>query len=788
MSDKYKIFDTASVASSGGGVSIRGYSFKKREIILGALVILFFLVIVILAGLLAESKHEASSASASASAPQAQVGGDPSTSTQAPDGSCVNTCLSPTCLKSAAFVATNLNMSVDPCTDFYQYACGSYAANNPLHPDYSTRTVLSQIYYENQVKLQTVLQTSTQRLSENSAERKMKDFFGSCIDEFGKNLVMGNGFLKKVLPGVGGWYVLDTWNSETYDYKALLNKVHVDFWTDAFFTFSVKTDWLDWTKRAIQIDLSGMGMPWVYYINSQTEQVRDDYRKFIRNVGNLLVKDAKPNLTESEIAERINEFVEDTYMVEHKLANLTSNSKISPNPHAQEERLSLEELNAQVQSTIDFVSLLTYMFDQAGVTKDTKVVVIEKEYIMGLGDVLNSLGDNKNRIINNYYTWRLAHRYLQELSWDYVHAGRQFYVDVTGNPEFLGTWRYCLNLVSRDMGEVLSSLFVRDHFVDKNKDKAKEIVNYLKTSLVERVMKITWMEESTKRDAKQKLETSLYKLGYPEYIMDSGKLDTIYDPLNIVKGDYFTNVINFNSFFKHDWNMRLRHGTDKNQWNYHTYDIAAEYYNPWSELIVPAGMLQFPIYDHTLPHYINFGSIGTLISHQLMHAIDEYGQQFNLNGTQYGVWWTNKTAQRYATAKQCVIDAYSSATQGPYTILGNIPITVRVDSARLSPEFIAESSGIQVAYNAYKEWTADNWEEKSIPGITNNPDQMFFISYAQANCFNRNDAASYGAAAKGTLLEDSKINLALGQVEEFQKAFNCPANSNMLAKKKCKVY
>ncbi|XP_050412358.1 endothelin-converting enzyme 1 [Patella vulgata] len=810
MSDKYKIFDTTSVASSGG-VSIRGYSFRKREIALGAVLLVALLVIFILAGLLAQSKQDAAAAaSASASAPQAQVGGDSSsstassqgtptkpaptqsadttTSTQPPDGSCVNTCLSPTCLKSAAFVTSNLNMTADPCTNFYQYACGSYAANNPLHPDYSARTVLSQIYYENQVKLQTVLQTSTQRLSPNSAERKLKDFFTSCTDQFGKDQVKGGVFLEKVLPGVGGWYVLDTWNSATYDYKAMLNKVHVDYWTDAFFTFSVKTDWLDWRKTAIQVDLSGMGMPWIYYTSSETEQVRDDYRKFIRAVGNLLVKDAKHNLTDSQISERINTFVEDTYMLEHKLANLTFNSKATLNPHAEEERISLEDLNTQVESTIDFVSLFKYMFDQAGVTKDTKVVVLEKEYIISLGEILNSLGDNKNRIINNYYTWRLAHRYLQEMSWDYVHANRQFYVDITGNAEFLGSWRYCLNLVSRDMGEVLSSLFVRDHFVDKNKHKAMEIVDYLKTSLVERVMNITWMEESTKQDAKRKLQTSLYKLGYPDNIMDTNKLDMIYDPLTIVSGDYFTNILNFNTFFKHDWNMRLSHDTDKSRWNYKTYDIAAEYYNPWSELIVPAGLLQFPIYDHTLPHYVNFGSIGPLISHQLVHAIDELGQQYNLNGTWFGAWWTNETTRRYTTVKQCVIDSYSTATQGPFRLFGDISFTVPLDSARLSPEFIAESSGIKVAYHAYKEWTAKNHEEKRIPGVTKNNDQMFFLSYAQANCFNRNDAAAYGEAAKGNALEDTKINLALRQVAEFQAAFNCPADSTMVAKKKCTMY
>ncbi|ESO95505.1 hypothetical protein LOTGIDRAFT_61818, partial [Lottia gigantea] len=602
-------------------------------------------------------------------------------------------CETPNCLLGAAYIQASLNRSFNPCTDFYKYACGSYPFNHPRHPDSYVRNVLGDIYNRNQAKLISTLSTSIQRLGSTSAEQKAKQFYLSCLDDYGRTKVGGNPFLEKVISKVGGWYVIDTME-DSYDYKNMLKKVHVDFWTDVLFTFNVKTDWLNWLKTSIQIDLSGMGLPWTYFVKKEFSEKLTVYKQFIRDVGTQLVVDAKTNFSDAKIKERVDMFVDDAFKVEQQLA---------------------------LVSLIYYIDLFTYMFDEANVDGNTKVVIIEKQYIIGLTKLVNNLGVDKQRIMNNYFTWRLAQKYVQELSWDYIHANRNFYVNAHNNNQFLGSQRYCLQLVTTQMSQAVSSLFVRDHFVDKNKQKAIEIIDFLKESMIDRLMDNTWMEQSTKDKAKQKLENSQYKLGYPDFIMDDSKLDNYYESLTITPGDHFSNTLAFNIFWKERLNKNLKMGTDRNVWNYQTYAVAAEYYNPWSELIVPAGMLQFPIYDYTLPHYINFGSIGTLIGHQLVHAIDEFGKLYKLDGSWYGTWWTNTTADEFVKRKQCVVDAIGSdRTQGPYDFMGT-PQRVTM----------AEAAGLKVAFNAYKKWSDKNGMEKKMAGSKSTNDQLFFISYAQ---------------------------------------------------------
>ncbi|ESO95504.1 hypothetical protein LOTGIDRAFT_85938, partial [Lottia gigantea] len=169
-------------------------------------------------------------------------------------------CITPDCLKSGAFIQNSLNISVDPCQDFYNYACGSFKETHPLEPGSTYRTVVSEIYDSNQQKLKRVLDVPVQRKGINSAEQKAKDYHNGCLDDYGKMKLGGNPFLEKVISKVGGWYVLDTME-DSYDYKKMFKKVHVDFWTDALFTFNVRTDWLNWLKTSIQVRINFYGLP-----------------------------------------------------------------------------------------------------------------------------------------------------------------------------------------------------------------------------------------------------------------------------------------------------------------------------------------------------------------------------------------------------------------------------------------------------------------------------------------------------------------------------------------------
>ncbi|PVD33698.1 hypothetical protein C0Q70_04958 [Pomacea canaliculata] len=508
------------------------------------------------------------------------------------------------------------------------------------------------------------------------------------------------------------------------------------------------------------IDLSGLGLDYEYFLKPIYEEEVAGYKQFLRTVGSLLLRDSNLNLTEAERTFRLDTFVQDAFGVENKLAQIKGESDTTTNAHATQNRIMLKTLNDNSKGAVDWTGLFTYMFG-ASVTGNTYVVVLEQEYIQKVTDWIAGLPEtNKTRMLNNYMIWRLAHRYVQDLSWDYMHANRELYFNLTGEKDFLGSWRYCFNKLNDDMSEALGALFVRDHFTEADRKMVEDIADSVKKALIESLDNSThWMSPGTRLTAISKLEQSLIKLGYPDYMISEDKLNNIYANLDIT-GDYFSNLLSFNKFFKEDWTRRLTQPDNdrRAEWVYPVYSFVAEYFNPWKELIIPAGLMQFPIYDLNNPGFMNFGSMGTVVARQLVHAVDEIGSQYMLNGSHYGNWWSSETKANYASVKKCIIDAYVNETQGPYLLPGRgILMNFHININEYYPIALGESSSIKLALRS---------------------DERTDVLHRLRT----------GRAIRGTVLENLRVNNALAQVEEFQQAFNCAPNSKMVAERRCQLY
>ncbi|KAL8624005.1 hypothetical protein ACOMHN_040631 [Nucella lapillus] len=774
MAENYKEFDKAPIVDTSD-VVIRGFRFRLRELALGIAVIVCLLVIIILAALLG-SANSANSANRDSAA---------------------NQCFSPPCLKTATHVLELVNKSAaEPCDDFHTFVCANFPSRHPLVPFEVPSTTFQLMHDKNQDRIRRILEQTqdSRKASPSNYETKMRTFFTTCRDHFTKMQQQGKPFLQHMVNGSGGWWALfgdSAWEgsvSKDYSFQDQLQKVHVDFWTDAFFTFRIITDWLDWNKKAIQINLSGLGLHLDYYYNPRLQSALNDYKTYMRKVGGLLLRDSGLEVSQHERNYRLDTFVDDALFVETEMAKLKRESNATENPHAQENRMKLSELNAASSNALDWVALFKYMFDKVPITGDTYVVILEKQYLAKFTKWISDLpAQNKSRILNNYLIWRMADHYDQELSWDYIHANRQVYVDLNGRAEFLGTWRYCVLRVDRDMKEAVGALFVRNHFSAQNKKTAHVITDYVRKALVDSLQKSNWMSDSTKRDAVQKISQSLMRLGYPDYMMDDNKLDSIYAQLKIGPS-YIQNLLSFNAFFRAESNRLLTMPNDHTHWPYATYDFVAHYYSPWKSLYIPAGMLQFPIYDHSSPSYINYGSMGTIVGRMLTHAVDEYGNYYKLNGSGRGSWWSNATSQRYRQVRQCIMDAWKNVTLGPY-LYSQRNYKVPVDASYYAPLALGESSSVKLAYKAYQTWIDTTGGEKMMPGGMFTNKQMFFVSYAQTYCRTIDPGRELLRVNQGrNPPEKLRVNSALSHVPEFQEAFQCAANSKMVAPKRCSFF
>lgn len=237
MTETYNQFDNLDKKAIIPDIKFRNYSFRIREVILAIVAVVALIICVILGALLAKTKDE-------------NVQASPLTGQQ-----CAKVCNSPGCLESASYIIKNMNASIDPCVDFYSYSCGNFAKHNTLNPEISQRDVYWNLYYENEDKLEKILEEPVTRDTDWSAERKVKDFFLSCTDHWGRMSNGGRPFIEQIVSKMGGWYVLDTFNSTTWDFNTALKTGHVDFWTNILFSFYIGPDWYDWKKRVIQVSL-----------------------------------------------------------------------------------------------------------------------------------------------------------------------------------------------------------------------------------------------------------------------------------------------------------------------------------------------------------------------------------------------------------------------------------------------------------------------------------------------------------------------------------------------------
>ncbi len=261
------------------------------------------------------------------------------------------------------------------------------------------------------------------------------------------------------------------------------------------------------------------------------------------------------------------------------------------------------------------------------------------------------------------------------------------------------------------LGEALGQLYVKRYFNEDAKKRVLDLVNNLQKAFENRINHVDWMSDSTKQKAKEKLYAITKKIGYPDKWRDYGKVE-------IVRTKYFENLQSLN---QNDYRFKLaklNKPVDKSEWGATPSTVTA-YYNPsFNEIVFPAGILQFPYFDFGADDAINYGGIGMVIGHEMTHAFDDQGAQYDKEGNVKN-WWTKEDYEKFKAKTQRVIDLYSS-----FTVLD----TVHVKGALTVGENAADNGGIAIAYDAFK-MTPEGHDTTKIDGFT--PDQRFYLSIAR---------------------------------------------------------
>lgn len=622
----------------------------------------------------------------------------------------------------------NLDPSVAPQTDFYDYACGGWMKANPLKPEFARYGTFDELRENNRVQLrELIMNLDTKNAPQGSITQKIGDLYAMGLDSLRLNIEGAQPIIGDVVA------INQTPKSDVMD--LLATKIGVD----GFFSTGVEADMMNSDIHAMYWSQGGMGLgDRDYYLedSDNAKKIRDAYRTYIKTLTSLIGYDSG---AQQRVADNVME-------IETHLAKAAMSREELRNPAATYNPMTLDEIAAKYPN----VDLRRY-FAKQGITDIESVVIGQPN---SLAEVNAILAEASEQAIHDYLTASYISTAADYLSDDFTDAKFKLSQAVSGVEEPMPRWKRALGVPNALLGEAVGQLYVEKHFPQSSKEKMLTLVGNLKTALGEHINGLTWMSDTTKQRALEKLDAFTVKIGYPDKWRDytTLKIDRRRSYWDNIK-DAIKHEVDYNLS---DWGKPV----DKTRW-YMTTQTVNAYYSPLSnEICFPAGILQAPYFNPDADPAENYGAIGVVIGHEMTHGFDDQGSQFDKEGN-FANWWTAADKEKFDSLTAGLADQFDSIV-----VLGDTHANGRFTLG----ENIADQGGLRVAYTAYHNSLGDS-EGEVIDGFT--PDQRFFLSYANVWAGNiRDEEILLRTKTDPHSLGRWRVNGSLKNIEPFFRAFD----------------
>ncbi|CAB4057557.1 MMEL1 [Lepeophtheirus salmonis] len=519
-------------------------------------------------------------------------------------------CLTQECVQTSAYLLGAMDTTADPCTDFFQYACGAWNRKHVIPEDRSSISTFEVMADQLQIILKGLLEEDHNEF-DCEATLKVKNFYKSCMN-ISQIERISDTPLVQAINGLGGWPVVDPyWTSHNWTIERVIGILKKNFTLGIFIEEWVGPDDRNSSAHIIQIDQMTFGLPSRdYFLLEESDRDLKAYHIYMTEVGALLGANK-------------------TYAYE-QFQNVIRFEK------------SIANISVPEHDRINTVMGIGYIGD------NEQIVSYSMPYFKLLGKLLKQ---TDKKIIHNYMIWRTVLELMPHLPPQYESTRAEFRRVLLGVLTGRIRWHKCVDWANKKMGMAVGALFIRDNFNYDSKEIALSMIHDIREAFNDLLEENEWMDEETRLVAKDKANSMNERIGYPEYITNKARLNQEYENLSITPVNFLDNLFNILRFEASNNQRKLRLAVDKDKWQTEPAVVNA-FYNPnKNDIVFPAGILQPLFYSQHFPKSLNYGGIGVVIGHEITHGFDDKGRQFDKFGN-LKQWWNNRTIAEFHNAAQ----------------------------------------------------------------------------------------------------------------------------------------
>jgi putative endopeptidase len=643
-----------------------------------------------------------------------------------------------------------IDKTIDPCVDFYQYACGNWLKNSEIPADQTEWVSFTELYERNLLTLRGILEKASAAGDSRSAiEQKIGDYYGACMDEKAAD-ARGLDPLKADLARIAA----------APDKATLMDVIahsHL-IGANALFSFYSGPDLHNAEQVIAYIDQGGLTLPdRDYYIKD------DDKHKEMRQ--HLVEYSTQMFTLAGQSAGKAADSAQAVLRIETALATAEMDRTLRRDPKNRDHKMKRDEAVAMAPNF-----LLNRYFAEVKAPSFSELNVSNPEFFQQINAVIEK---ESLDALKTYVTWHLLDSTAPWLSNPFVDANFKMQQQLTGQSEIQPRWKRCVDATDGALGEALGQKYVELTFGADGKARMLKVVDALEAALDDDIRTLPWMTDETKKQAKIKLTAIRNKIGYPDVWRD-------YSALKVEPGDLIGNFLRANEFEANRQIAKIGKPLDRKEWGMTPPTVNAYYNGSRNEIVFPAGILQPPFFDKQMDDAVNLGGIGVVIGHELTHGFDDQGRKFDPQGNLRD-WWTEQDGKEFEKRAGCIASEY-----GNFVAIDDLKLNGKLTLG----ENTADNGGARIAYNALQKMIAEDKTGKAsekIDGYT--PEQRFFLGFGRVWCEKRRPEFSRMLVTVDPHSPGKyRIDGVVQNMPEFQKTWGCKAGQPMVAANACRVW